>query len=369
MCLAVSAQGDITPAGLTSFRIVTKGATTFFELPKATQAGSITAGPEGSIWFSGAHAYALGSEEGVIGRVTVDGRVSQFAVPRGRSLGKIVTGPDGNLWFTELYANRATYLVARIGRISPAGEFREHRLGNHVGGVNSIAAGPDGNLWFTTVYWNRGRRRDAVGRITTSGRVTRFQLSPRSQPGAIVAGPDGNLWFTERGGGGVPMIGRITRSGRIRHFPLRRRNSYPRSITVGPDGNLWFTEGYFTYSPDRKNRIGRISTAGAITEFFVPGREGTGQIAAGPSGDIWFTTTLGDRTAIGSITPEGTVAAEPACLDAECELVPSSLAIGPEGALWFSAGQRFRGGGGGGSAIVESHKISQEAGFVGQLSP
>ncbi len=34
----------------------------------------------------------------------------------------------------------------------------------------------------------------------------------------------------------------------------------PWLITTGPDGNLWFTE----YG---RNKIGRISTAGAITEY------------------------------------------------------------------------------------------------------
>jgi streptogramin lyase len=39
--------------------------------------------------------------------------------------------------------------------------------------------------------------------------------------------------------------------------------SSPTSITVGPDGALWFTE-------QTGNKIGRITTAGVITEYPIP---------------------------------------------------------------------------------------------------
>jgi virginiamycin B lyase len=339
----------------------------FFALPKATHARSITAGPEKSIWFSGVHAPELATGEGVIGRVTVNGEVSDFVVPPKRSVGDIAGGSDGNLWFTESYENKRSYLVSRIARVSPTGEFSEYRLGDNVGSVMSIAGGPDGNLWFTTRYWSGGRRHHAVGRITMSGTVTLFPLSPRSQPGAIVAGPDGNLWFTEQGHGAA-KIGRITTSGRITHFPLRRAR-YPRSIATGPDGNLWFTEGYRTYSRHPKNKIGRITTSGTVTEFSVPGEGGTEAIAAGPAGNIWFATRLDRyRVAVASITPAGMVTV-PTCLDSKCELAPDALAIGPEGDLWFAAGKRLSGEGGGGSLLLEGNQIAQEAGFVGRFSP
>jgi hypothetical protein len=69
---------------------------------------------------------------------------------------------------------------------------------------------------------------------------------------AIVAGPDGALWFTE-----FTKIGRITTSGAITEF-------YAYSaldIAVGSDGALWFTGG--TYD----NRIRRKSRDGVVTSF------------------------------------------------------------------------------------------------------
>ena len=46
-------------------------------------------------------------------------------------------------------------------------------------------------------------------------------------------------------------------------FATPSANSFPDGITVGADGNLWFTER-------SGNNIGRITTAGVITEFAVP---------------------------------------------------------------------------------------------------
>jgi hypothetical protein len=61
-------------------------------------------------------------------------------------------------------------------------------------------------------------------------------------------------------------------------------------IAAGPDGNLWFTEA-------GRNRIGRITTAGVLTEFSAgisPGGEPEG-IAVGPDGNLWFTEIAGNR--------------------------------------------------------------------------
>src|SRR5579871_60529 len=60
-------------------------------------------------------------------------------------------------------------------------------------------------------------------------------------PTAIVAGRDGALWFTETGGN---RIGRITTDGAVREFAIPTPRSGPEGIAVGPDGAIWFTEAY-----------------------------------------------------------------------------------------------------------------------------
>ncbi len=77
---------------------------------------------------------------------------------------------------------------------------------------------------------------------------------------------------------------------RFREFHLPSAGSYPSGITAGPDGNLWFTER-------SSRKIGRITTAGVITES--PPNPGTtpNEITAGPDGNLWFTEYVGNAIA------------------------------------------------------------------------
>ena len=68
----------------------------------------------------------------------------------------------------------------------------------------------------------------------------------------MTAGPDGALWFTEWTGN---KLGRITTAGLITEYNLPTPLSFPWSITVGPDGALWFTEY-------RNDKIGRSPVCG-----------------------------------------------------------------------------------------------------------
>jgi virginiamycin B lyase len=64
-----------------------------------------------------------------------------------------------------------------------------------------------------------------------------------------MAGPDGALWFTEQAGN---KIGRITPAGAITEFSIPTPGAAPLFITAGPDGALWFVES-------NVNKIGRIT--------------------------------------------------------------------------------------------------------------
>jgi virginiamycin B lyase len=97
----------------------------------------------------------------------------------------------------------------------------------------------------------------------------------RSKPSYITAGPDGALWFTEIGSN---RIGRITTTGAITEYPIPTPDSEPYSIAAGPDGNVWFVE----YAG---NKIGRISSSGEIVEFEIPTANSQPiAISAGPDG-------------------------------------------------------------------------------------
>ena len=59
-------------------------------------------------------------------------------------------------------------------------------------------------------------------------------------------------------------------------------------ITTGPDGNLWFAE---RVSGAGYGRVGRITPAGAVTEYLVACAAGGyfGGLAWGPDGALWLT--------------------------------------------------------------------------------
>jgi hypothetical protein len=129
-----------------------------------------------------------------------------------------------------------------------------------------------------------------------------------------VAGPDGALWFTDH----TARIGRITTAGAITRYPLYEW-AQPSGIAAGPDGNLWFTD---------YNNIGRITPAGEITEFpYQSGSNYPSAIATGPDGNLWFATreSIGRITTSGAITdyllPNGN---------------PGDLVTGPDGKLWIA---------------------------------
>ena len=97
----------------------------------------------------------------------------------------ISAGPDGALWFTN-YNNNS------IGRITTSGGIVTHYT-NRQRRSEQHHVGPDGALWFT----NHGNH--TIGRITTGGVVTQYTATGVANPYSITAGPDGAMWFTNNG--------------------------------------------------------------------------------------------------------------------------------------------------------------------------
>lgn len=118
--------------------------------------------------------------------------ITEFALPAMSSnpIG-ITAGPDGSLWFTK---NNG----ARIGRITPAGQIDEF-----AGAVTDygIAVGPDGSIWFTEGGSNK------IGCLTPAGNVTHYPIPTEySSPRAIAVAANGSIWFTEYSGGKIGRI-------------------------------------------------------------------------------------------------------------------------------------------------------------------
>ena len=278
---------------------------------------SITAGPDGAMWFTE-------DAKDKIGRISPSGESKTFDVPTSQAWPSSITpGPDGNLWFVEPGApsTHPTY-PDKVGRISRQGvitEFPIHAGGGGAPGV--ITAGPDGDLWFTEEYEGT----TYVDAMTTGGSlVAGYQVTGATD---ITAGPDGNLWFTDPSGD----IGRITTAGGVTYFPVPD-SLVAVDIAPGADGALWFT----TYS----NYIARITTGGTVTLYTVPtdgqDTESWG-ISPGPDGNVWVTLYGTDELARVNTQPgmvgQITVYAVPVTGEAAG---PYGIAAGVNGDVWFT---------------------------------
>src|SRR6266540_6287376 len=133
------------------------------------------------------------------------GRIVEYKIPSPGAAEGIAAGPDGALWFSERYTDQ-------IGRVTARGAFKIYSFSSTTNMSADITAGPDGALWFTfpnnTSPFDSGK----IGRITTGGDVTFFQIPGTTDPEAITTGPDGNLWFTDHL---AAAVGRVTTRGAI----------------------------------------------------------------------------------------------------------------------------------------------------------
>jgi virginiamycin B lyase len=302
------------------------------------------------------------------------GVLTLFSLP-GVAASSIAAGPDGALWVTDDSNNS-------IDRVTTTGTVTSY-MDPSIELPASITVGPDGALWFT----NQGScaeqpppqpcQAGSIGRITTSGVVTNYTSQQLSQPDVITAGPDGALWFTDPTATGTDcnqgycgQIGRITTDGAITTFTSSALDAVdiPDWIAAGPDGALWFANSY-------RRTLGRITTSGAISDYYL-GNIGDAQgVTTGPDGSLWLIKSgippvMEQLTTTGTVLKEFTTKADGgaeagtdgalwalhdisddsgvvyrisiagATAKYECSCTgPTDITAGPDGNMWFSADQ------------------------------
>jgi streptogramin lyase len=294
--ITVTLTDTVTGTVVTQTCKVSVGVT---EFSTETPGNSITAGPDGNLWFTEPYTNSIAS-------ITTAGVVSTYYIPTlGAQPATITGGPDGNVWFTETNGDK-------IGSITPLGVITEFDIPTLNAQPNGITAGPDGNLWFTE---SAG---DNIGRITPAGTVTEFPiLIAGAAPTQITAGPDGNLWFTTQSG----VVGKVTPAGEISTFAISSMDQ-PNGITAGPDGNLWFAD-------ESQPSLGKVTPEGVVTEVGI-GMDSL-VVTPGPDGNLWFTGgSYGNTTNFGKMTPAGV-----ATLYA-LDFPPWGLTAGPDGNMWMT---------------------------------
>lgn len=135
-------------------------------------------GAPGTEWFAGSRC---------LGYVTGGGSPTTFCGSATPGVTSLTAGPDGNMWFTSPYSQQA------VGRITPSGKLTTYYVLSNYEYVNivDIVDAPDGNLWFGAGY--------ALVKLATDGTMTGYVLPTSSElisyPQSIAVGPDGNLWY------------------------------------------------------------------------------------------------------------------------------------------------------------------------------
>ena len=275
------------------------------------------------------------------------GAISSHPGPSGPT--SITTGPDGALWFAGGCIGRMTTtgLVTNVYRMTTA--------------ENRITMGPDRALWFTTnstaasgnPLVSTGATIDRISvPATPSPRtlnhlaITTYHLSTGS-PGNLTIGPDGALWFPITA---PPAIGRITTAGVITEFPVPSCSS-PTTLTTGPDGALWYTTFDFpTPGGPGQASVSRMTTLGVVTvTYSAPFPSGATDIETGPDGALWFTSNTGFCTpasggcelyayrSIVRMTTTGVFTDYPVPEPEAYGTGPQDITTGPDGGLWFTS--------------------------------
>jgi virginiamycin B lyase len=270
-------------------RITPAGKITHYTDPRLTRPFGIAAGSDDALWFTN------GGDPGSIGRITTSGVLAFFDDPHISEPDWIAAGPGGTLWFTNDAGGG--YTDPSVERLTVTGTLTTFTLPSAVSSPAGIAAGPDGAMWFVNDDASTGA--GSIVRITASGNVTDYSYLDSFLPKDITAGPDHAMWFVNGVVGTMPpvSIDRITTGGVVTRFFNVGFGALGSDylgagggLVEGPDGALWFTDYGSPAVPTETSIVGRMTAAGALGTYGIPGRDvPANEIASGPGNTLWFT--------------------------------------------------------------------------------
>jgi streptogramin lyase len=269
----------------------------------------IATGSDGNLWFGEAAANAVVrfTTKGKATACVVTSSTTTNTKPEGLAL-----GADGNIWFAEFNTNI-------VGKITPALKINYYTVPANPTLTCGMALGSNGDVYFAT-------DQDGIGYISTKGRSGLVSTANNNdQPVGLGLGPDKNIWYIDVSG---PYIGKITPKEAASAYQIDfSPNGANWGITAGPDGRIWFTDS-------GNARIGAINVDGTgLTFYTVPDNGTPDMIIEGPDGNLYFGEADG---VIGRITTAGVVTRYPLPGNPGTNFPINGMAVGPDGNIWFA---------------------------------
>jgi streptogramin lyase len=264
----------------------------------------LASGIDNSLWVT---MVTIGS----IMKFGLTGKAEIYATPTANSAPEAITQVGKSMFFTE-------WATPCAGSITAAGKITEYTTPLGETQSTGMTLGADGAAWFVTDY-------SGIGRITKAGKDKQYYFTDDStQPTAITLGPDGNIWFIENQG---DYVGKMTTKGKVTEYNAGfGGGSYSFGITTGGDGRIWFADAH-------NNRIGAIKTDGTGLTYYSTGLTGTPiTIVGGPDGNLYFGETA---AVVGRITTAGVISEYPFTAS-EGSFPILSIVTGPDGNIWFA---------------------------------
>lgn len=195
------------------------------------------------------------------------------------------------------------------GTMTPVSVQRQNIMPFH------LTSGPDGDLWVASMGY--------IVRMTTAGKIAGAVATPHAADvaDAIVAGRDGNIWFAESANG-VARIGRITSAGKLTEYVLPP-DSNPTALAAGSNGIAFVghptaTLGFISYK-------GNVSAIHFKTDIDIK------SIEYDSSGSLWYAGCDG----VGRLTRSQAV--RDYLVEGGCS-GQAGVSVGSDGLVWFSAG-------------------------------
>jgi virginiamycin B lyase len=211
------------------------------------------------------------------------------------------------------------FIATTSGAHAATGDVVPFGLATANSAPEGIALDTSGNMWIAMSGV------DQIGKSTITGVISTVDIpngAANAGAHAVTLGSDSRMWVTERLGNRIGVVN--PENNQYQAFDIPTANSQPMGITAGPDGATWFTE----FAADK---IGRITKAGAITEFVLPADSGPTSIVTGPDGALWITLQKGN--AIGRMTTTGVLT--PYALP-NTNSAPTDITVGTDNNLWFT---------------------------------